>query len=111
MKINCLYNKDLEIFEKKVIEMKEIGKKVEVDIFDNCSNRTKFDYYIIISDDEQEIVNLKNKVKNLDKLIIITSNLDTKHILFCINITKKISYIGTKSEQILSRVKKYVEKN
>jgi hypothetical protein len=109
-----LYNKKITEFKEKVENLCDYVNKIqfnEIEIFENLTARSKCDIYAIISDNIEEISNLLSKVKDKNKLLIITSNLDVAHILACIDVTKNVVYFNNTCNEILSRITKVFYEN
>lgn len=115
MNIYFSYDKNNEEFENKVIDLKDYIKNnsdiYEMKILLKISQKTKCDMHIMLSNDIDEISKKFEKIKDSNKVIIITSNVETSHILKCIDFTSNLTYLGNKSEVILDRINKIYEEN
>lgn len=115
MNIFFKYNKNETKFEEKIIELKEYieknGNIYNIKILSKSTSKSKCDLYIILSDKKDEIYKYLDKLEDKEKILIITSNITTSHILECVNITNNVTYLGNKSEVILNRIKSINDKN
>lgn len=109
MKVNFLYNiKDKKI-QKKFEELKkyEIEK---VEIYSNLSFKTKCELYVIISNEFAEVHEYLDKINNKGKIMIITENVSSDFVLFCIGYTKNMAYLFSSNEVIMDKIKKILVK-
>lgn len=119
-----MYDRQNEYFHKRVLEIKEYiysNYKNNIKIFDEIQLNKKFDLYVILSDNIIEIkkhinsirdkLNLKNKEKNKNKLVIITKNKQIDHIIKCVNITKNMYYLYSSNEYLINKFNTVYESN
>lgn len=113
MKVNFLYKDEHESLKRKVEDLKKFKKEQEneIEILENLTARSKCDLYVILSDQIEEIWYFGKRVKDKNKLLIITSNIDTSHILNCIEVTKHITYLNNTCRCILERLQKIYDEN
>ncbi|MEG2348099.1 MAG: hypothetical protein RSB67_00435 [Clostridia bacterium] len=116
MNIQLIYNKNnkeikerLEILKKYI---KEECNEYCIKFFERQNEKNVIDIYLIISNDFEEIKQYEEKIKEKKKIAILTNNLDTIHILNCINISKTISYLESQPKNIVEKIilKYYKEK-
>ncbi len=98
-------NKNILLIEN----IKEINEDAEgterINIIEKYNQRNRIDVFVIISNEIQQITDYIKNIKNkIHKILIITENLDTEHILKCIEITPNISYMNNKIENILNKI-------
>lgn len=109
------YNKDEIEFENKVNSIKKyIEENVElydIKILSRITSKSKYDVYVIISNDLNEIYKYCKKIKDKNKILVITSNIDSSHVLGCIDITFNLTYFKNDNEYILKRLNEIFNKN
>ena len=75
------------------------------------NGKTKVDVYLIISDKTEFIEMEFNKIKEKNKVMIVTQNFTPKHVIACLILTENL-YSGKKEEKyILEKIAKLYEKN
>lgn len=114
MNIYFVYDKNNIDFASKVDEIEEYiekNNKYQIKVLLKISQRVKCDLQIILSDDIDEISKKIEKIENKDKVLIMTSKLDTTYILKCIDLTENITYLGNTCDVILDRINKIYEEN
>jgi DNA-binding NarL/FixJ family response regulator len=112
MNVLTLYDDtNVEMDEIVQILIKENDKRINngnsnVNFFMNKIPRRKINLYIIFSNDIKEINILKedSDIKNMEKLLILTSNLNSEFILKCIDITPYIYYVKNKTDDVLEKI-------
>ena len=113
MNIYFIYNKEENKFTQKVDEIEEYiekkGNQYPIKILLKISQRVNCDLQIILSDDINEISKKIEKITDKNKVLIITSNIESIHILKCIELTPNVTYLGNKCEVILDRINKIYE--
>ena len=72
--------------------------------------RTKYEICLIFSDNIEEINEMINKNKIDSKIIIFTRNLNSEHILKCIQITNDICYMKNNLENIFEKIFVVIDK-
>ena len=119
MKINLIffYDKENRVFQKRVKELKEyIEAKEELKqcrIYDRIRKNIKKDLYIIIADHISVIRYYidENRIRNHQKIVIITGNKDIYHIIECINITRNMYYLFSSNEYLMNKFLEADKKN
>lgn len=119
MKINLIffYDKENRVFQKRIEELKEyIETKEELKqcrIYDQIRKNMKKDLYIMIADHISVIRHYidENKIRNYQKIIIITENKDIYHIIECINITRNMYYLFSSNEYLTNKFLEADKKN
>lgn len=108
MNICLMYNKADKNAIKCANKIKEyegeLKEKYALKFVERISNRSKIDMYIIIADEIEEIIQYDIKIEEKEKIVIITGNCETSHILSCIEITNTISHADSSAQRILERV-------
>lgn len=95
---NC-YNNLEESFNNKIKFLK------------SKTGKTKVDVYLIISDKTGFIEEEFNKVKEKNKIMIVTQNFTPKHVIACLILTENL-YSGKKEEKyILEKIVNLYDKN
>lgn len=75
------------------------------------NGKTKVDVYLIISDKTEFIEMEFNKIKEKNKVMIVTQNFTPKHVIVCLILTENL-YSGKKEEKyILEKITNLYEKN
>lgn len=75
------------------------------------NGKTKVDVYLIISDKTEFIEKEFNKIKEKNKVMIVTQNFTPKHVIACLILTENL-YSGKKEEKyILEKITNLYEKN
>ncbi len=75
------------------------------------NGKTKVDVYLIISDKTEFIEMEFNKIKEKNKVMIVTQNFTPKHVIACLILTENL-YSGKKEEKyILEKIANLYEKN
>ena len=75
------------------------------------NGKTKVDVYLIISDKTEFIEMEFNKIKEKNKVMIVTQNFTPKHVIACLILTENL-YSGKKEEKyILEKITNLLQKN
>lgn len=112
MNILLIYNKKDEKLKNRASQIKEYieSNKEQYNIKCVLRQGLNVDLYIIISNNIDEIKKYSEKINDKEKIIILTSNINSGHILECIEITDNICYLKNKITSILDRINKIYEK-
>lgn len=116
MNICLMYNKEAKEAVNFVNNLKnydgKLKDKYSIKFLERVTSRTSVDIYLIISNEIEEIIQYDVKIKDKERIVIVTGNCDTTHILSCIEITNTVSHIDSAVERVLERVilKKYENK-
>lgn len=100
----CLENKKIIINENKNKKIKDIK------IITKITSKSKYEVFLIFSNDIDEINELLIMNKNLENVLIFTNNLKTEYILKCIEITSDICYLNNDLNIILNKIIKVLNK-
>lgn len=100
----CLENKEIIINENKNKKIKDIK------IITKITSKSKYELFLIFSNDIDEINELLIMNKNLENVLIFTNNLKTEYILKCIEITSDICYLNNDLNIILNKIIKGLNK-
>jgi len=114
MNIYYIYDKNEIKFENKINELKDYIEEnkntYKIKTLTKLTSKTNCDIYIILSDDLDETNKQFEKLEEKEKVLIITSNISTSHILGCIDITSNVTYLGNSPNVILKRINNIYEK-
>ena len=108
IKIAFFYQEsDQEIFNR----VSELTKSFllyhkNINIIRNGELDKRYDLYVIASNQTKQVLEMRKKikVKNKDKIIIITACKDIDHIIQCINITKNMYFLYSKNDFLISKI-------
>lgn len=76
------------------------------------SLKLDFDIYVLIIDNIDEVFYYKNKIKDFNKVLILTENTNVNFIMSCIDYTKNLLYLNTSINIIINKIKNmYFENN
>lgn len=76
------------------------------------SLKLDFDIYVLIIDNIDEVFYYKNKIKDFNKILILTENTNVNFIMSCIDYTKNLLYLNTSINIIINKIKNmYFENN
>ncbi len=76
------------------------------------SLKLDFDIYVLIIDNIDEVFYYKNKIKDFNKILILTENTNVNFIMSCIDYTKNLLYLNTSINTIINKIKNmYFENN
>lgn len=114
MNIYFIYDKNEMKFEDKVIKLKEYIKEnqntYKIKVLSKITNKTRCDIYIVLSNELDKIYEYFEKLENKEKVLVITSNVTSSHILGCIEMTNNVTYLGNDCSVILKRINGIYEK-
>lgn len=119
IKIAFLYDRQIGRFHNRVNKIKKyinnISKKDEKTphLKTITDTKIKYDLYVILSDDIKEIEKYINtiKIKDKNKIIIITKNKQIDHIIKCVNITRNMYYLYSSDKYLLNKFLKVYKNN
>ncbi len=117
IKIAFLYDRQIYRFHNRVDKIKNyinniIRKDKKVSHLQTITDtKIKYDLYVILSDDIYEIEKYINmiKIKDKNKIIIITKNKQIDHVIKCINITRNMYYLYSSDEYLVKKIKNIYE--
>lgn len=69
------------------------------------SLKLDFDIYVLIIDNIDEVFYYKNKIKDFNKVLILTENTNVNFIMSCIDYTKNLLYLNTSINTIINKIK------
>ena len=107
-----MYNKRDIKYNDKILKLKETFKEFYKECkFKDLSLKLKekyekFDIYLIASDELYTIKNYVEKfnLKDKNKIIILTENIDVNHVLGCIDITSNLIYFKRSLKDIMEEI-------
>lgn len=117
IKIAFLYDRQIYRFHNRVDKIKNYinsisSKDKKVSHLQTITDtKIKYDLYVILSDDIYEIEKYINmiKIKDKNKIIIITKNKQIDHVIKCINITRNMYYLYSSDEYLVKKIKNIYE--
>ena len=110
MKVGFVYSEKYSCYDellREIIEdIKEKVKDEEVEARNIVckSNRKKYDLYVILSDDIENLKNSICKFKCKSKAVLITENLSEEYIRYALNDVIDIVYAKNNIENITNRI-------
>lgn len=108
MNILIMHDEKNEEINKFVIEFIEISNDIsyakKVKCITKVTQKCKYDICMIVSNDIIEIKKYVEKLKKIDNIIIITSNLEAKHVVECISITADVCYLKKDIKTIIDKM-------
>lgn len=109
------YNKDKKEFVDKVNSIKKYIEEYEnlnkIKILSRITSKSKCDIHVIISNELTEIYKYCKNIKDKNKILVITSNIDAAHVLGCIEVTFNLTYLKKDDEYIVKRLNEIYSKN
>lgn len=97
MKIVFIYDNSNEMYKKLVNGITESlessESKENVVISNKFSPRSKCDIYVVVSDNILEIKKYSEKILDKNRILILTENLASSHVINCIEITPNVCYM------------------
>lgn len=115
MKIAIIYDVN-DIKKKKFsINLKETLIKLDkdklnkedttVDMYKSSENITCiYDVYILVVYNINELISVQEKIKEANKVLVLTDNTDVKFIIYCVNYTKNLCYLNVDITTILGKI-------
>lgn len=77
---------------------------INIDRRDKINVKTKTDIYIILSDESQEVDMYFEKIKNKNKVIVLTNNLSSSNILNAVRNTKNVCYMNNDVRILITKI-------
>lgn len=117
MNIALLYDKKDTDMEDKIQRMKEqTAHSKEIKNYDfryitRITSKSECDIFLILTDEEAVLKTFEGKIKDKNRIVIVTGNLSTSYVLTCIDITKHLCYKNSTPEMILHKIIEVYEEN
>jgi hypothetical protein len=77
---------------------------VNIDRKDKINVKAKVDIYVILSDESQEVDMYFDKIKNKNKVIVLTNNLSSSNILNVVKNTKNVCYMKNDIRILMTKI-------
>lgn len=90
---------------KKGLIDNNLFKEVDVEIIEDINKlKLVYDVYILVVNDIEEFLICSKKIKEANKVLILTKNSNTNFIMSCISYTKNLLYLYVNIDMILKKV-------
>lgn len=105
MKIAVINNIKKENKVKVLIERLSKDEKKIIKIINNVNAlNINYDVYILITNSIKDVLNIKSIIKSCNKIVIITSNSNTKFVICSIDVTSNLIHLNTDVDKIIEKI-------
>jgi len=109
MKIAIIY--DVNDIKKKKFSIKlkdtlvKLNEGMSIHIYKSNDNINYiYDVYILVVYNISELIKCQEKIKEANKVLVLTDNTNVKFIISCVNYTKNLCYLNVDITTILSKI-------